>query len=384
MSDWEKRTQSIAANNSKIVAIDLSQVNNASSQMAGFIQSLLKEINNHQSDKTASLLIVTKSDTSNPQASIVFASIKGLAGSAALEFARHGGRVNLLLVSDESIDSDITSTIEYLDREESGGFTTGNTIDLTKPIEVHHKTRRVLVTGAAGGLGFAAAKSFSAAGYEVLMTDLPGERLLSAANELGAIAIPANLGSEAEIENLLLEVSNSGHIDSLVLHHGVGGSTWLGDDFDGETAARSIKVNGESFLSIVRLFEQSQLCKNVSVVCLSSIAGLIAEAGHAAYSSPKFAVVEMVRQLAPSLAQKNVSIHALCPGPIRTALMEVAFAGLAKGVGMDPQEFTEKRLSAIPLGDAGTTQQVGDSALFLSELKATGVELSPTGGEVIV
>ena len=64
--------------------------------------------------------------------------------------------------------------------------------------------------------------------------------------------------------------------------------------------------------------------------------------------------------------------------------MEQAFAGLAKGQGLDPEEFTRDRLSNIPLGDAGTPEQVGKSAVFLVETSATGLELAPTGGEVLV
>jgi NAD(P)-dependent dehydrogenase (short-subunit alcohol dehydrogenase family) len=375
--------QSINPHGSVLRVLDTSDAD--SSSFSDGLTNSIEFLNSSKIDEARCVIFVAIVSNSNPWSSVVCNSIKGLVGSASLEFASHRGRVNLVIANSSTPEADLKYTLDYLNSESAGGFTTGNVLDLTNHVwKTNKSSKRALVTGGAGGLGYAAAKAFSEAGYSVLLSDLPSDGLNRAGQELGAEVFGANLSEVAEIKSLLEHAGASGGVDALVLHHGVGGSTWLGQDFDLKTASRSINVNGSSFMRTAEIFMKMELSHNASVVCLSSIAGLTAEAGHAAYSAPKFAVVELVRQFRGELSKRNSTIHALCPGPIRTALMEQAFAGLAKGLGQDPEEFTKKRLASIPLGDAGTPEQIGNSALYLSRLSATGLELAPTGGEVLV
>lgn len=367
---------------SRVIGVDANSTN--SDNLAESLKSVFDSLNSLKVEKHRSVVVVVNSNKENIQANITQQANKGMVGSAALEFARHGGRVNLVVIDESTSEKDLSLSLNYLDDESAGGFTTGNTIDLRERINRDTAANTVVVTGGAGGLGFAAAEEFKKAGYKVILSDLAGERLNSAGEALSVEVIAADLGKEADISNFFQQLTKRGNLRALILHHGVGGSTWLGGDFDEQTANRSIAVNGISFIKTLEQFTQSELSENVSIVCLSSIAGLVAEAGHSAYSAPKFAVVETARQMKKQFAFKNTSINTLCPGPIRTALMEQAFAGLAKGQGLDPQEFTRNRLSSIPLGDAGTPEQIGKSAVFLAETFATGLELAPTGGEVLV
>ncbi len=367
---------------SRVIGVDANVTN--SDNLADSLNSVFDSLNSLKMENHRSVVIVINSNQEDIQANITQQAIKGTVGSASLEFARHGGRVNLLVIDESTSEKDLALALNYLDDESAGGFTTGNTIDLRERVSRDSAANTVVVTGGAGGLGFAAAEEFKKAGYNVILSDLGGERLTSAGEALSVEVIAADLGKEEDISNLLKQLTQRGDLRALILHHGVGGSTWLGGEFNEQTANRSIAVNGISFIKTLEQFAQSELSKNTSIVCLSSIAGLVAEAGHSAYSAPKFAVVETARQMKKQFASKNTSINTLCPGPIRTALMEQAFAGLAKGQGLDPQEFTRNRLSSIPLGDAGTPEQIGKSAVFLAQTFATGLELAPTGGEVLV
>ena len=374
--------QNLEPAGSRGIGVDANSTN--PDNLAELLDSVLDSLNALRVENHRSVVVVTNSKPGEINASITQSALQGIVGSAALEFAKHGGRANLLVVDESNSESDLERALRYLDDESAAGFTTGNTIDLRESLNRSTSANAVVVTGGAGGLGFAAAQEFRKAGYRVILSDLAGERLSRAGEALGAEVIAADLGNEMDISNLMNQLTKRGDLRALVLHHGVGGSTWLGDEFDVKTANRSISVNGISFIKTLEQFAKSELSRNVSIVCLSSIAGLVAEAGHSAYSAPKFAVVEAARQMKKQFASRNTTINTLCPGPIRTALMEQAFAGLAKGQGLDPEEFTRDRLSNIPLGDAGTPEQVGKSAVFLVETSATGLELAPTGGEVLV
>lgn len=382
MPELLQRLKNLQPKGSRVIGVDANATN--SDNLADLLHTVFDSLNTLKIDKHLSVVVVASSNRVNGMANITQHAIKGVVGSASLEFAKHGGRVNQLIIDESTSENDLVLSLNYLDDESAGGFTTGNTIDLREQLIRNTSANTVVVTGGAGGLGFAAAGEFKKAGYKVILSDLEGERLTSAGEALNVEVIAADLGNETDIFNLLHQLTRRGDLRALILHHGVGGSTWLGEEFDVKTANRSIAVNGISFIKTLEKFVESELSRNASIVCLSSIAGLVAEAGHAAYSAPKFAVVEAARQMKKQFASRNTSINILCPGPIRTALMEQAFAGLAKGQGLDPQEFTRNRLSSIPLGDAGTSEQIGKSAVFLAELSATGLELAPTGGEVLV
>lgn len=382
MPSFHQHLKNLEPVGSRVIGVDGNSTN--SDNLADSLNSVFDSLNALKVDQHRSVVVVANSTPGDVNASITQQALKGVVGSASLEFAKHGGRVNLLVIDNSTREADLRLSLSYLDDESSAGFTTGNTIDLRESANRNTSANTVVVTGGAGGLGFAAAEEFKNAGYRVILSDLAGERLTGAGEALDVEVIAADLGNEVEISNLINQLTQRGDLRALVLHHGVGGSTWLGDEFDEKTAKRSIAVNGISFIKTLEQFAQSELSRNVSIVCLSSIAGLVAEAGHSAYSAPKFAVVETARQMKKQFATRNTTINTLCPGPIRTALMEQAFAGLAKGLGLDPEEFTRSRLSSIPLGDAGTPEQIGKSAVFLVETSATGLELAPTGGEVLV
>ena len=276
--------QNLEPAGSRGIGVDANSTN--PDNLAELLDSVLDSLNALRVENHRSVVVVTNSKPGEINASITQSALQGIVGSAALEFAKHGGRANLLVVDESNSESDLERALRYLDDESAAGFTTGNTIDLRESLNRSTSANAVVVTGGAGGLGFAAAQEFRKAGYRVILSDLAGERLSRAGEALGAEVIAADLGNEMDISNLMNQLTKRGDLRALVLHHGVGGSTWLGDEFDVKTANRSISVNGISFIKTLEQFAKSELSRNVSIVCLSSIAGLVAEAGHSAYSAP--------------------------------------------------------------------------------------------------
>jgi NAD(P)-dependent dehydrogenase (short-subunit alcohol dehydrogenase family) len=296
--------------------------------------------------------------------------------------------VNTVVLAEASPAADVALTLAYLADDERSGFTTGATIDLASnsasaAAAAPADAQPILVTGAAGGLGRAAAESFLAAGRAVVITDLDTPALWRTAGELQVQALACDVTSASEVATLASHESLRSGISALVVHHGVGGASGLAD-LDGRIRDRSLRVNGTGVWTVIDgLREPLRSGSAGSVVVLSSQAGLVAEAGNAAYCAAKFAVVGLVRALARRADPKDVRVHGLCPGPIDTPLMREAFAGMAAAAGISAEDYLAQRLAGIPLGRVGTVDQIGAAAMYLTSLRSTGVVLAPTGGAVL-
>lgn len=307
------------------------------------------------------------------------AAVRGTVGVAALEAASRGQRVNSILVNESTAEADLSLVLTHLADEDDAGFTAGATMDLTA--QTGHWPRPadlpVLVTGAAGGLGGAVAEAFVAAGHHMVISDLGGQALEQQATRLGVTAIPCDVTSASDVAALAAHPSLAEGLSSLQVLHGVGGSGAL-DALDEGVRERSLRINGTGVWNVVDALMPAVAAGTGSVVVLASQAGLIAEPGNGAYCAAKFAAVGLVRSLAQS-APLGVRVHTLCPGPIDTPLMRVSFAGMAEAAGITYDEYHAQRLAVIPLGRFGSPRQMGAAALMLSQLRATGVTLAPTG-----
>ncbi|ALJ21762.1 SDR family NAD(P)-dependent oxidoreductase [Microbacterium sp. No. 7] len=310
-------------------------------------------------------------------------AVRGIVGTAALEISGAGGRASTVVASASTLSDDVRAVEEYLLDEARGGYTTGATIDLRGgPVEGRADDGAVLVTGAAGGLGFAAAEAIAGSGRRVVLTDRAGDALTSAGERLGMPTVACDLTRPEQLAALAASPELEG-LDAVVVHHGVGASTRFGADYDRAASDRSLVLNGTTVFDVVELLLPRLRPRGGTVVILSSQAGLTAEAGNGPYCAAKFAVMGYVTSLAQALAGDRIAVHGLCPGPVDTPLMRAAFAGFAIDLGEDPEEFTARRLAAIPLGRAGDPQQIGASTALLLRLHATGVVLAPTGGETL-
>jgi len=349
---------------------------------------LLETVSALFSDSLESVSISAKlSDGPNDALSEAAAQmVRGVSGSAALEFAENRVRVNAILWNGESSPTDIDTLLTYLADPRDAGFTTGATLRVdSPPITADPKEHdgTALVTGGAGGLGRAAAERLIAEGRKVVISDLPGDQLDQAAEELGVEAIPANLSNVQDLASLV-QRDEAADVSLLLVHHGVGASSRLNESYDVESGKRSVLINGTSVWATFQAFEPILAKRRSSTaVLLSSVAGLVAEPGNGAYGAAKFAVVGLVHGYLEKARLQGIRLHALCPGPIDTPLMRKIFDGFARDLGISAEEFTSNRLASIPLKMAGAPHHIGATASVFNQLSATGVTLAPTGGEVL-
>lgn len=338
-------------------------------------------------DSTTGPVVVTVTEDAEPSVTQRAArqAVKGVVGVAALEQAGRGRRVNTVIAIDSTTETDLAATLAFLFDEDAAAYCTGATIDLTRTPPASGPRRAaapVLVTGAAGGLGRAAAQALSEAGSTVLLSDLDTPALHEAAGILGAEAIPCDVTDPADVARLAADPRVAGGLSGLAVYHGVGGAGAIGR-MDDDVRDRSLRINGTGVHTVVSGLTPALIRAGGAAVVLASQAGLIAEPGGGAYCAAKFAAVGYVEASAAGLACRGVRIHAICPGPIDTPLMRRHFEGMTVATGLTFDQYWQQRLQEIPLRRFGRAHQLAKAAPFLIGLHATGVVLSATGGVVL-
>lgn len=179
--------------------------------------------------------------------------------------------------------------------------------------------RSVLVTGASAGVGEACARAFADAGARVIVAARGADRLAQVAEDIGATPIAADVSTAAGCKNLIANASNvHGGLDILVNNAGC--------HHRGPVAERSADELGEMVDTNLRApLMLSRLALDTlrrgdggAIVNVASIAGQMPLAGSAAYSATKFGLRAFTYALAEELADSNVSVSVVSPGPIAT------------------------------------------------------------------
>jgi len=209
-----------------------------------------------------------------------------------------------------------------------------------------------IVTGAASGIGKAAAALFRAEGAEVIAADV-------AAGE-GVVA--ADAGSEADVTRLVEQaVFDHGGLDIVFANAGISGGLASIFDQTPEDWEAILRVNLIGpFLAIKHAAPRMKARGGGSIICTASVAGLRAGAGGPAYSASKAGVVNLVRVAATQLAGANIRVNAICPGLIETGMTRLLYDN-ARASG---REDMIGHLN--PMKRGGVPDEIARAALFLA------------------
>lgn len=239
--------------------------------------------------------------------------------------------------------------------------------------------RVVLVTGAAGGIGRAAAARFRDRGDRVVLTDIDVEALAKVAEELGIRdTVVADVTVVADCERAVAEtVHRHGRLDVLVNCAGI----WV----EGPTAEmteaefdRTMAVNLKGTFFMCRYaiphLERTEGC----IVNLSSDAGILGSAETAIYCASKGGVSNLTRSLARELAPKLVRVNAVCPNDVETPMLE----GQARVYGGgDPEGYYRALLARYPQGERARFIQPDEVAALIAYLASD--EAAPITGACV-
>lgn len=236
-----------------------------------------------------------------------------------------------------------------------------------------------LVTGSARGIGKAIVDKFAAEGAVVAISDVANEaaarETLAAVESAGGKGMVAmfDVGDAAQVESAVAGIlSAQGRIDILVNNAGITRDNLLlrmsEEDFD---AVVRTNLKGTFLLT---KFVSRHMIKQRSgrIVNMSSVVGLMGNAGQSNYSAAKAGIAGFTKSMARELGSRGVTVNAIAPGFIQTAMT----AGL-------PEAVQKAFLQQIPLGRFAAPEEVAELALFLASDAAgyvTGQVIGINGG----
>ncbi len=239
-----------------------------------------------------------------------------------------------------------------------------------------------VVTGAAGGIGAAAAGRLSAEGASVVVVDSngPGATAVAAALPGPALAVPADISREEDVDRYMrAAVERFGRVDLHHLNAGISGSfaplpDLTAGDFDEVIA---VNLRG-TFLGVRAAFRQYRAQgSGGAIVITASIASLRGSADLLPYQASKHGVLGILRGAALYGGPLGVRVNAVAPGIVPTALFAASAAAVG---GMDDMT---RRASTTPLRRAGTPEDIAGVVAFLLSGDAayvTGEVVSVDGG----
>ena len=236
--------------------------------------------------------------------------------------------------------------------------------------------KTALVTGASGGIGGAIAKALHAQGAAVVLSGTRAEVLEKLKGELGARAsiAAANLSDVASVEALpkAAEAAAGAPIDILVNNAGITRDNLFMRMKD-EEWDQVIQVNLTAAFRLSRAVLRGMMKKRWGrIVQITSIVGATGNPGQGNYAAAKAGLIGMTKSLAAEVASRNITVNAVAPGFIQTAMTDVL---------TDQQK--EAIATRIPLARMGRPEEIAAAVVYLASEEAayvTGETIHINGG----
>ncbi|HZK39689.1 MAG TPA: 3-oxoacyl-ACP reductase FabG [Clostridia bacterium] len=240
-------------------------------------------------------------------------------------------------------------------------------------------SKTALVTGAAGGIGSAAARFFAREGYNVIINYRHSKDAAMAleaeirADGGTALVIQTDVADEGQVAAMFKRCTTQfGGVDVLVNNAGIAQQKLFTDitqaDFD---EMFGVSVKG-TFNCCQKALPYMVHQKRGKIINISSIWGVCGASCEVHYSAAKAGVIGMTKALAKEVAPSNIQVNCITPGIIATA-MNAAFSS----------ETLENLISETPLGRLGSPEDVAEIIVFLASEKAdfiTGQVIGVDGG----
>jgi len=237
-----------------------------------------------------------------------------------------------------------------------------------------------VVTGASRGIGAAIATELAANGAKVVVnyhaSADAANAVVAKIQEAGgqATAVKANVADFNEAQTLIkTAIETYGHLDILVNNAGTTRDTLL-MMMKEEQWDTVLDTNLKSVFNCCKAAARPMVRRKQGgrIINISSVVGLIGQAGQSNYAASKAGIIGFSKSLARELGSRQITVNAIAPGFFPTALTEVL-----------PDELKEKILELIPLARWGDVEEIGYLVTFLASDKAayiTGQVVNVDGG----
>lgn len=245
--------------------------------------------------------------------------------------------------------------------------------------------RVALVTGAASGMGLATVRAFCEAGATVVMADIRQDLLSREADALRAKGytvktVFCDVSDEEQVRHMIEEiVQDFGQLDAAYNNAGIQSPIAETADASSEEFDRVNSINLRGVWNCMK-YELQQMRRQNSgaIVNCSSLGGLVGIAGRGVYHATKHAVLGLTKSAALEYAARGIQINAVCPGIIRTPMVEDM-------LNSEPEAMDEL-MKLQPIGRLGEAEEVARAVLWLCSSDAsfvTGQALAVDGGYTV-
>jgi len=243
------------------------------------------------------------------------------------------------------------------------------------------KDKVSLVTGAAQGIGKAIASKLAQEGSDIILVDINKEKCEETAGEIQeknrkTWSYQIDVSDYKQVESLFDgEMAKWGRIDILVNNAGITKDNLIlrmkEEEWDDV-----LKINLKGVFNFSKAASKFMMKQRAGVIInISSIIGIMGNAGQVNYSASKAGVIGVTKSLARELASRNIRVNAVAPGFIQTSMTDRL-----------TEEQKQLMLNAIPLKRIGTPEEVAKIVLFLASDDSsytTGQVINVDGGMVM-
>ncbi len=254
------------------------------------------------------------------------------------------------------------------------------------------KGHHALITGSTSGIGWGLARAFAAQGYDVTLNGIADsatvDRLLSELRgefKVQAWYSPANMMKPAEIRDMIAQAEkNNPQLDVLVNNAGIQHVSAV-EEFPEEKWDAIIAINMSSTFHATKAVIPGMKKRGFGrIINIASVHGLVASPFKSAYVAAKHGVIGFTKSIALELAETPLTINAICPGYVKTPLVEGQIEQQAAAHGISKEKVVrDVILAAQPKKEFIEVEALADLALFLagpSGRAVTGSSLTMDGG----
>mgnify|MGYP000306593866 CR=1 FL=1 len=248
------------------------------------------------------------------------------------------------------------------------------------------KSRRVLVTAGAAGIGRVIARSFLQQGDRVAVCDLDEAALRQLrADHPEIVAEKADMADEAAVGGFVRRaVQAMGGLDIVVNNAGVAGPSGVLEAGDPKAIRQCIEVGLLSqFWTLRHALPVMKTQKSGLVVNLSSTAGIFGYPLRTPYAAAKWGVVGLTKSLAMEVGPYGIRVNAICPGSVTGERMERVIAAEARARGTTPEEIYRSYLKGVSLKTFVSPEELAAMIHYLASPAGraiTGQALAIDGG----
>ncbi len=241
------------------------------------------------------------------------------------------------------------------------------------------KGKKVLITGATGGIGMAIAQNFSQNGAIVGLSGTREEKLKDLASKIDGqtYIFPCNLSEVEQVEDLFQKAEEEmGQVDILICNAGVTKDNLIlrmkNEDWDDV-----LNINLKSTFLLNRAAIKKMIRrKDGRIINIASVVAISGNPGQANYVASKSGMIGMSKSFAHEVASRGVTVNTIAPGFIQTAMTDILTDAQKEGI-----------LKSIPSGKMGTPDDIAAGTLFLASDQASyinGQTLHINGGMLMV